>query len=179
MAETTSPSTVVIAPSTANVPSLPAIFANHADPALEALLPTEVSGTVVWRYSLALADVLDAGGNRAGVDAFLAGIGKTESDGSVASALDPTNSLQGGIVAFKVSGADTARLLGGIVSVEQSDLGAGASTRQATVGGKAVTIASVGTGPNDTEWIYARNDVVFVVHAANETSAAAFLQVLP
>lgn len=178
-AATTSPSTIATASSLASLPSLPAIYSNHADPALEGQLPTEVSGITLRRYSLALADVLDAGGNRAVIDAFLSGIGKTESDGSFASASDPTNTLTGGILAFKVSGADTARLLGGIVSVEQSDLGAGATTRQAKIGGKGVTIVSVGTGPNDTEWIYGRNDVVFVVHADDEARATAFLQALP
>ncbi len=174
-----SPSEFATASSPTSLPSLPAIFSNHADPTLESLLPAEVSGIAMQRYSLTLSDVLDAGGDRAAIDAFLAGIGKAESDGSFAAALDPTNTLTGGILAFKVSGADTARLLGGIVSVEQSDLGTGATTRQATVGGKGVTIVSVGTGPNDTEWIYGRGDVVFVVHADDETRAAAFLQALP
>jgi hypothetical protein len=125
-----------------------------------------------------LAAILDSGGNRPVIDAFLKTIGKSESDGSFAAALDPTNSLTGGILAFKVSGADTAALLGGIVSLEKSDLGAGATTRQATVGGKSVTIVTVGSGVNDTEWIYGRGDVVFVVHAADDAHAAPFLQAL-
>jgi hypothetical protein len=70
-------------------------------------------------------------------------------------------------------------LLPAIVSVEQSDLGAGATTRQATVGGKNVTVVSVGSGVNDTVWIYGREDVVFVVHAPDESRAALFLEELP
>lgn len=178
-AATASPSELPAASSPASLPSLPAIFSNHADPELEGLLPTEVSGTAIMRYSLPLSDVLDSGGDRATIDAFLQGIGKTESDASVAGALDPTSALTGGILAFKVDGADAAVLLAGIVSVEQSDLGGGATKKQGTVGGKSVTIVSVGTGVNDTEWIYGRGDVVFVVHAADETHAAAFLQALP
>lgn len=175
-AATTSPSTIATASSPASLPSLPAIFSKHADPALEAQLPADISGTALQRYSVTLSD---AGVDRAAIDAFLQAIGKSESDGSFAVAFDPTNTLTGGIMAFKVSGADPATLLGGIVSVEQSDLGAGATTRQATVGGKGVTIVSVGTGPNDTEWIYGHGDVVFGVHADDETRAAAFLQALP
>ncbi len=173
-----SPSEPAPTSSPAVLPSLPAIFSNHADPALEGQLPTEVSGIALQRYSLALAAVLDAGGDRAAIDAFLQRIGKTESDSSVAGALDPTNRLTGGILAYKVSGAETATLLAGIVSVEQSDLGAGAAQRQGTVGGKSVTIVSVGAGVNDTEWIYGRGDVVFVVHADSETHAAAYLSAL-
>lgn len=129
-------------------------------------------------YSISFSDLLDAGGDRASIDAFLAGVGKTEADGSFAVAVDPTNTLGGGIFAFKVNGLDTASLLAGIVAVEQADLD-GATTRQGTVGGKSVTILSRGTGPNDTEWIYGRGDVVFVIHAPDETGAAAFLQALP
>lgn len=65
------------------------------------------------------------------------------------------------------------------MALEQSDLGGDATTRQATVDGKSVMIVSVGTGVNDTEWIYGRGDVVYVVHAGDETHAAAFLQALP
>lgn len=178
-AVTASPSELANASSPTSLPSLPAIFSNHADPALETLLPAEVSGTALQRYSLTLSAVLDAGGDRAAIDAFLQGIGKTEADGSFAAALDPSNTLIGGIFAFKVSGADAAVLLAAIVSVEASDLGAGATTKQAIVGGKSVTVVSVGTGVNDTEWIYGRGDVVFVVHTSTEALAAAFLQALP
>jgi hypothetical protein len=178
-ATTESPSEIASASSAASLPSLPAIFSSHADPALEGQLPAEVSGTVLQRYSITLSDLLDAGGDRAAIDAFLQGIGKTEADGSFAAALDPSNALGAGTFAFKVNDADTATLLAGIVAVERSDLGGGATTRQATVGGKSVTIVSVGTGVNDTEWIYGRDDVVYVVHAGDETHAAAFLQALP
>ena len=103
---------------------------------------------------------------------------RPKSDGTFAGAFDPTNTLGGGIFAFKVSGADPAALLAGIVAVETSDLGNDATTTQATVGGKNVTVLSVGTGANDTVWIYGRGDVVFVVHAADDDHAAAFLQAI-
>lgn len=178
-AATASPSALTTASSPANLPSLPAIYSSHADPALEGQLPAEVSGTALQRYSISLSDLLDAGGDRASIDAFLQGIGKTEADGSFAAAFDLRNQLAGGIFAFKVNGADTAALFAGIMAVERSDLGAGATTRQGTVGGKSVTILSRGTGVNDTEWIYGRGDVVFVVHAGDESHAAAYLQALP
>ena len=162
----------------ASGPLLPPIFSSHADPALEGQLPTEVSGTTLAHYSIGFAELLADIPDRASIDAFLRGMGKTEADGSFAVALDPTNVLGGGIFAFKVSGADAATLLAGIIAVEQSDIGAGATTSQATVGGKDVTVVSVGSGANDTEWIYGRGDVVFVVHSADEAHAAAFLQAI-
>ncbi len=162
-----------------SVPSSAAGTDSHADPALENELPSEVSGTAMRRYSVTLAALLDSpGGDRAPVDAFLQSIGKSESDGTIAAAFDPANVMAGGIFAFRISGADPAALLQGIASVEASDLGAAATTQQATVGGKNVLVVSVGTGVNDTEWIYGRGDIVFVVHAPDEAHAAPFLQAL-
>jgi hypothetical protein len=130
------------------------------------------------RSSATLAALLASGGDRTAIDAFLQGLGKSESDGTYAAAFDPTNTVGGGIFAFKIAGVDADVLLPAIVAVEQSDLGAGATTKQATVGGKSVTVVSVGTGVNDTEWVYGRDDVVFVIHAADEAHAATFLQAL-
>lgn len=171
------PATVAPAPAASGM-VLPPIFSSHADAALESQLPTQVSGTAMTHYSIGFAELLADSTDRASIDAFLQGMGKSEADGSFAAALDPTNTLGGGIFAFKVNGADAALLLGGIVEVEKSDLGAGATTTQATVGGKNVTVLSIGSGVNDTEWIYGRGDVVFVVHAADEAHAAAFLQAI-
>lgn len=163
----------------ASLPSnLPPIFSSHADPALESQLPSEVSGTAMAHYSISFAELLADSTDRASIDAFLQTMGKTEADGSFAAALDPTNALGGGIFAFKVNGADAATLLAGIVAVERSDMGGDVTSQQATVGGKNVTVLSVGGGVNDTEWIYGRGDIVFVVHAPDEAQAAAFLQAI-
>jgi hypothetical protein len=118
------------------LPSLPAVFSQHADPALEAQLPASVSGTVMQRYSLSVATVLDAGGNRAAIDALLGGIGKSEADASLAAASDPTDTVAGGVVAFKVSGADASTLLAGIVSVDKSDWAAAQPRRREQSAGK-------------------------------------------
>jgi len=155
------------------------IFSSHSDPALEALLPESVSGTALHRYSLTFTELLGTSGDRAEIDAFLQTLNKTEADGSFAAAFDPNNMVGGGINAFRLAGADAAALLAGITAVEVSDLGTDATSEQATVGNKNVTVASVGDGVNDTEWIYGYGDVVFVVHAADETAAAAFLEALP
>jgi hypothetical protein len=173
------PSAVATTPSSSAGPSLPAVTSSHADPALEALLPAEISGTSMQRSSATFAALLASGGDRTAIDAFLQGLGKSESDGTYAAAFDPTNTVGGGIFAFKIAGVHADVLLPAIVSVEQSDLGAGATTNQSTVGGKSVTVVSVGTGVNDTEWVYGRDDVVFVIHAADEPHAATFIQALP
>jgi hypothetical protein len=168
-------------PGGASTPSgpLPSILSSHADPALEATLPAEVSGTPMQRSSATLAALLASGGDRTAVDAFLRGLGKSETDGTFAAAFDPTLAVGGGIFAFKVAGVTSDVLLPAIVSVEKADLGTGATTRQANVGGKTVTVVSVGDGVNDTEWVFGEGEVVFVVHASDESHAATFLQALP
>ena len=178
-AATASPSELPAASSPASLPSLPAIFSNHADPALEDQLPAEVSGTALQRYSLPLSDVLDSGW-RPRDDRRLPAGDRQDRVGwerrgcprpdQYADRRDP--GLQG------QRRRQRRRCSRASCPVEQSDLGGGATKRQATVGGKSVTIVSVGTGVNDTEWIYGRGDVVFVVHATDETHAAAFLQAL-
>ncbi len=83
------------------------------------------------------------------------------------------------IFAFKVAGVTAEVLLPAIVPVEKSDLGAGATTQQATVGGKSVSVVSIGTGVNDTAWVYGKDEAVFVVRAADEAHAAPYVQALP
>lgn len=173
------PSAVATTPSTPAGPSLPAVTSSHADPALEAVLPAEISGTSMQRSSATFAALIASGGDRTVIDAFLQSLGKSESDGTYAAAFDPTNTVGGGIFAFKIVGVNSSVLLPAIVSVEQADLGAGATTTQATVGGKSVTVVTIGSGVNDTEWVYAHGDVVFVVHASDEAHATAYLQALP
>jgi hypothetical protein len=42
-----------------------------------------------------------------------------------------------------------------------------------------VTVVSIGTGVNDTQWVYGHGDVVFVVQAADAQTAALYLAALP
>jgi len=159
--------------------SLDPYFQNHGDPALEAFLPDNINGTPLVRYSLTLEQLFEQGGDEETITAFLTTLGKTPADGSYAGAHDPSGVVGGGINAFKVAGADATLLLAGITELEKSDLGESATTTQATVGGKNVTVLSVGSEVNDTVWLYGYGDVVFVVHAANEAEPAAYLATLP
>ncbi len=152
---------------------------SHSNPDLESQLPSTVSGSTLTKFSLGLADLIANGGDRTTVDAFLASIGKSENDASVASAYDPSGKLAGGISAFRVVGADAGSLLAGIVALETSSLGSAATKTQSSVGGKSVTVLSIGTGANDTRWVYGHGDIVFVIQARDEATAASYLTVLP
>jgi hypothetical protein len=156
-----------------------ALTTSHSDPALEGQLPTTVSGVQLSKFSVTLAELRVSSADRTTIDAFLGSIGKTESDASFASAYDPSGGVGGGVSAFKVSGANGGTLLAAIVALQSSDLGSGAVTKQSSVGGKTVTVVSVGTGPNDTVWVYGRGDTVYVVQAPAEATATPFITALP
>ena len=113
------------------------------------------------------------------VETFLASLGKTIADASFATAYDPNGALPGGIQAFKIAGADTARLVEGFVGLAREDVGIDAAISQGSVGGKNVTIVSAGDGPNDTQWLYGRGDVVFTVLAPDQAVADQYLAALP
>jgi hypothetical protein len=138
-----------------------------------------VAGVALTTYSLNLKDLLAAGtSDPAAITAFLATLGKTAADASVAGAFDATGKLGGGIQAFKIAGTDPARFLPGIVSLAQGEVGSNAAISQGTVGGRSVTIVSAGSGPNETQWLYVHGDVVFAVLAPDEVTAAQYLGAL-
>ena len=111
-------------------PSLPAVV-SHADPAFESqLLPAEVSGhrpADVQPDATAECSTPVARTARRSTRS-LRRSARPRRTAASPTALDPTGALGGGIMAFKVSGRRSgAALLAGIVSVEQSDLGTGAT----------------------------------------------------
>lgn len=173
---TSAPTSAASAGASVGVPS---ILDRHSAPDLEAQLPDVVAGTTLSKYSLTLAELLeDQSADRATITAFVERLGKTIADAAVAAAYDATGRLDGAVQAYRISGADPAALLAGMVSVAQSDLGADAAIREATIAGKSVTVVSVGTAVNDTQWLYSRGDIVFVVHTQEEATATLYLMAL-
>jgi hypothetical protein len=39
-------------------------------------------------------------------------------------------------------------------------------------------VVSIGSGVNETQWLYSRGDIVFVVHAEDEATATAYLEAI-
>jgi len=87
----------------------------HADPALEALLPTALGGVSLTVESQAGTDLTT---NSAAFDAFLASLGKTRSDFALASAY--ARGLTAQVGAWRVKGADPALLLPGFKTAVQA-----------------------------------------------------------
>ena len=93
-------------PSPAEAPGVVAVAATlrHADPELEALLPTSLGGVALTVESQAGPELST---NSAPFDAFLAGLGKTRADFTLASAYAPGGGLKAEVGAWRVKGADT------------------------------------------------------------------------
>jgi hypothetical protein len=88
----------------------------HADPALEALLPTTLAGVSLTVESQAGTELAT---KSAPFDAFLADLGKTRADFWVASAY-AAGGLKAEIGAWRVKGADPALLLPGFKKAVQA-----------------------------------------------------------
>src|SRR5262245_26170800 len=88
----------------------------HADPALEALLPTSLAGVSLTVESQAGTDLAT---KSAPFDAFLADLGRTRADFWVASAY-AAGGLKAEIGAWRVKGADPAPLLAGFKKAVQA-----------------------------------------------------------
>ena len=106
----------------------------HADPALEALLPDTLGGVNLIVESQAGTDLST---NSAPFDAFLAGLGKTRADFTLASAYAQGGGLKAEVGAWRVIGADPALLLSGFRQVVQASSTTPLTIAEETIGGRA------------------------------------------
>jgi hypothetical protein len=107
----------------------------HADPALEALLPITLGGVTLTVESQAGTDLAT---RSAAFDAFLAGLGKARADFSLASAY-ARGGLKAEIGAWRVKGADPARLLQGFRTALQASSTTPLGSAEETLAGRPVT----------------------------------------
>lgn len=151
------------------------LFDRHADVALEGLLPSQVGGATLEKFSVS-GDELITPGSQAQFDDFLGRLGKSTSDLAMATAADPTKVVDGSISAMRVTGADPGALLDAFLAVQ----GARENPpllENVVLGGRNVTRVSFG-GAGLIQYVHASGDVLFIVAAPNETTAGQFLEAL-
>ena len=107
----------------------------HADPELEALLPTTLGGVSLTIESQAGTDLAT---QSAAFDAFLASLGKTRADFSLASAY-AQGGLEAEVGAWRVNGADPALLLPGFKTAVQASSTTPLAQAEELVAAHAVT----------------------------------------
>ena len=103
----------------------------HADPALERLLPTTLGGTSLTVESQDGKDLMT---NSATFDAFLAGMGKTRADFSLASAYSDKG-LHAAVGSWRVRGGEPGALLAGFKITLQASSATPLTMAEEAVGG--------------------------------------------
>jgi hypothetical protein len=192
VAETLPPATIPpTSPPETALPTLPTIgpipsFSFTPDVDLEALFPRKIAGADVRTFSLHLKDIKatfesDPKTKQVFED-FLAALGKTIDDVSMASGAYGLKSGFEQIIAVRVAGADPNILFQGALSVAQAGKDVPGDWKQAsgTVGGKSVATLTDTTDPQaDVDYYYSYGDVVFFVTTGDPKIAATLLSPLP
>jgi len=107
----------------------------HADPQLEALLPTSLGGAILTRESQSGADLTR---HSEPFEAFLKGLGKSRADFTVASAY--SSGLAAEVGAWRVDGLSAADLLPGFKITLQASSQTPLTVADRSVAGRTVTV---------------------------------------
>ncbi len=148
----------------------------HADPALEALLPTTLGGVALTVESQAGTELSS---NSAPFDAFLASLGKTRADFTLASAY-AQGGLKAEVGAWRIKGADPALLLPGFRIVMQASSTTPLTNAEETIGGREVTrIGDPGQLTRGPLYVVVRGDMLLFVQTPEPALAAEAMEKLP
>jgi len=148
----------------------------HADPELEALLPTTLGGVALTIESQSGTDLTT---RSAPFDAFLASLGKTRSDFSLASAY-ASGGLRAEVGAWRVRGAETSLLLPGFKTAVQASSATPLNQAEESLAGKAVTrIGDPGQLAQGPLYIIVRGDTLLFVQTTERSLAEEAIGKLP
>jgi len=160
-ASASSPSPAAASASARVLPSL----SLHGDAALEAMLPDQVGGTTLQKFSFQGAGAFSSGasGSQELQDA-LGQIGKSPNDVSFAVAASTDSGVT--IGAFRVNGADANNVVSAFIQAGQK-ANPGTTVSDASMSGKSVKKV---VDPSETKptYVYAHGDVMFFVQADSD-----------
>ena len=170
-----------IPPSSAPGTPEPSVDAHGAQD-LEALLPARVGGVALERRSLTGPDFYAFGTpeTQERLDAMLARIGKTVADLTVADAYDPRALTILEVGAFRVAGAEPARLLAEWVASNQASNPGRISVTSETVDGRVLTKLVDSTREvGGTTRAFVIGDTIYLVGADDQAIVSDALAQLP
>ena len=148
----------------------------HADPELESFLPTTLGGAALTVESQAGPE-LDT--RSAAFDAFLAELGRTRADFTLASAYSQGD-LPAEVGAWRVRDADSAKLLPAFREAVQKSSAQPLSTAEEEVGGHVILrIGNPGEMARGPLYAYARGDMVLFIQTTRPQLAEQPLAKLP
>lgn len=148
----------------------------HADPELEALLPTTLGGAVLIIESQAGTDLAT---KSAALDTFLASLGKTGTDFSLASAYS-RGGLKAEVGAWRVKGADPALLLPGFkTAVQASSTTLLTQVEEILAGRKVFRIGDLGQLTRGPLYVFVRGEALLFVQTPERALAEEAMEKLP
>ncbi len=156
--------------------ALPSIDLPSEAADLEDILPDEIGGEPVQKFSMTGDSFLSSGQGDEEFAEFLERLDADASDVSVAFAFTMSEASSG-VFAFRVAGASQDQLLDEFEAASD-DAGDTSGWSDATVGGKQVRTA-VQEDEDVAMYLYPRDDIIFIVTAASEDAAADALAALP
>lgn len=173
------PAAVAVVPSVSTPPAgilRVADGSRHADPELEALLPTSLGGVALIVESQAGTDLSTKSG---AFDVFLKSLGKERADFSVASAY-AAGGLRAEIGAWRVKGADSGLVLQGFKTALQASSTTPLTQAEESVGGRSVTrIGDPGQLTHGPLYVVARGDTLLFVQTPEPALAEEAISKLP
>jgi hypothetical protein len=176
-APSTPPLAATAAPTASATSRASAQAGRHADPALEALLPTSLGGVALTVESQAGPDLSR---QSEALDAFLAGLGRTLADFTLASAYDAGGGLEAEVGAWRVRDAQSSALMPGFITAVQASSTTPLTVADTSSGGRTVTrIGGPGELTRGPIYAYVREDTILFVQTPHEDLAAAALEQLP
>jgi len=148
----------------------------HADPELEALLPTTLGGVALTVESQTGTELTTQSGP---FDSFLTSLGKTRDDFSLASAY-ANGGLKAEIGAWRVRGTDSALLLPGFQKAVQGSSTTTINTATETLGGRQVMrIGDPGQLTRGPLYVIVRGDTLLFVQTTEPALAEEAIGKLP
>lgn len=149
----------------------------HADPELEALLPGSLGGVALTIESQAGPDLST---ESAPFDAFLAGLGKSRADFTLASAYAAGGGVKAEVGAWRVRGAETAVLLPGFTATMQASSTTPLTIADETIAGRPVTrIGDPGQLTRGPLYVVVRGDALLFVQTPEPALAEEAMTKLP
>jgi len=149
----------------------------HADPELEALLPQTLGGVALTIESQAGPDLST---DSAPFDGFLAGLGKSRADFTLASAYAMGGGLKAEVGAWRVKDADTAALLPGFEAVMQASSRTPLTIADEDIAGRVVRrIGDPGQLTRGPLYVVVRGDMLLFVQTPEPALAEEAMAKLP
>jgi hypothetical protein len=148
---------------------------------LEALIPEEVAGITLQKFSMQGSEFVNSGGATEETQDFLEGLGVSTDDVAVAAGygLSPDTGDGVAVFVFRAEGAGTDRLLSVFKEATDGSREQPLEWESADVGGKRVERATDPEQGGQVVFLYATGDTLFFLAATQEAHAAEALEALP